>query len=285
MRKRKFTEEQEKEIVRLYEEENLSSNEIGRRFNTPQPTVYYTLKRNGATLRKQTSVRQYEVNDHFFDIIDTEEKAYFLGILLADGNVRSDHPEISLGLQEEDKPLLEKLNRFVHPERPLLYLNRDIKYPNWKNQWKLYISSQYMKDTVAKYGLIPKKSLIKTFPQVILDSNEDIIRHFIRGYFDGNGSIGIYPSGDSGSVKFTFCITSTESMCKSLQDVFQIILDIQSSIKPHTKVFNVIIYDQIMIFKIMKWFYKDATIYMNRKHEIYENALKIKYKKLIIPNY
>ena len=240
------------------------------------------LKKLGVDVRSKSEIppkRLYDVDDHYFDNIDCENKAYFLGILFADGNVRPDRPEISIGLQECDCELLEKLNRFIHKDRPLLYLNRDVKYPTWQNQYKLYISSRHMVNTVANYGLIPKKSLVKKFPEILLKSNdENIIRHFIRGYFDGNGSIGIYKSGDHGCIRMLFSISTSHDMCDDLKYIFDKFLNVKSYVKLKNNISSIHVYDQKSISIVLNWLYNSATIYLKRKYKIYKEFQNIHYK-------
>lgn len=64
------------------------------------------------------------INDSFFEKIDTEEKAYFLGLFYADGcnYINGNASRVALSLQEDDKKILEIFNNFIYPneDRPLL---------------------------------------------------------------------------------------------------------------------------------------------------------------------
>ncbi len=52
----------------------------------------------------------YKINDYYFSDIDTEDKAYFLG---TDGYINDKRKYVYLTLQETDKDILEKFNKFI----------------------------------------------------------------------------------------------------------------------------------------------------------------------------
>lgn len=131
----------------------------------------------------------YEVNHQFFDEINTEEKAYILGFMYADGTnqERIDSENyISFTQLEQDKDILEKINICMESNYPLY---ETIQESNGKLKYKLSICSQQLSDTVNILGATPRKSLTLKFPNKNIFKSEDLIRHFIRGYFDGDGCI------------------------------------------------------------------------------------------------
>ena len=114
-----------------------------------------------------------------FEKIDTEEKAYWLGFLYADGSVGSKEDKIELGLAEKDLKHIEKFKTFMN-------INNKISYREKTKSYRMSFRSAQCKQDLINKGCVPKKSLILNFP------NENqvpkyLIRHFIRGYFDGDG--------------------------------------------------------------------------------------------------
>ena len=75
----------------------------------------------------------YTINEDYFDIIDTEEKAYLLGFLYADGNHFTKKNRITIGLQEKDKHILEKFNELIGSNRPL-FLRKKENLKNHENK-------------------------------------------------------------------------------------------------------------------------------------------------------
>ena len=114
-----------------------------------------------------------------FEKIDTEEKAYWLGFLYADGSVGSKENKIELGLAEKDLSQVEKFKQFIG-------LDNKISYRKNTKSYRSSFRSQKCKQDLISQGCVPKKSLILTFPTEQQVSHS-LICHFMRGYFDGDG--------------------------------------------------------------------------------------------------
>lgn len=126
-------------------------------------------------IKRGKTHRVYSFNDNLFEKIDSESKAYWLGFLAADGNVSEN--KISLCLADKDKEHLNCFKTFM-----------GIKTKNYitsKNSEKVSIRSFQMANDLEKYGIIPNKTFSIRLPNL----SENMIRHFIRGYFDGDGCI------------------------------------------------------------------------------------------------
>lgn len=126
----------------------------------------------------------YHCNYEYFKDIDTEEKAYWLGFIYADGNVNKAQNTLRINLQVNDSNHLVKLNKSIGGNfnvRIYDEVHKDKSYP--MSQILIY-STSMVKDLMS-YGVFPNKTDKIIFP----DLPENLIRHFIRGYFDGDGSI------------------------------------------------------------------------------------------------
>ena len=221
-----LTKEQDIECVKLYQS-GMVGSEVGKHFNIDVSTVYKILERNGCKRREMSEViRKYECNEHFFDGMNKEEQIYYFGLLFADGSIDTRKNVIALGLQERDKHIIQSLTNLVQPDKPVMVTVYRDKHPNWQDIHRMVINSRYMTEVLFNYGLVPNKSMIKEFPQVILNSGEDALRHFIRGYFDGNGTIRWEARKHSGSLS----ITSTLNMCENIKDIIYKYLNISMDI-------------------------------------------------------
>lgn len=138
--------------------------------------------------------RQYTLNDKYFKKIDSEDKAYFLGLLYADGCMSSTSNAVQLALQEEDSYIMEEFKEYINSDKPLGFIksseilgfqNLHKKYYR-KNQSILIINSSRIKEQLLNLGLTPNKSLTVTFPSFL---SAEMLLHFVRGYFDGDGCI------------------------------------------------------------------------------------------------
>lgn len=123
----------------------------------------------------------HKFNHNYFKFINTEEKAYILGFLYADG-YNSDKQVIIVQL-EQDVDILEKINRALNADNQII---RDVQKVNNKIKCRLCYSSVEMCTDLANLGCFRNKSLTCTFPTFL---DKSLIRHFIRGYFDGDGCV------------------------------------------------------------------------------------------------
>lgn len=174
--------ELENKIIELYQS-GLSLTTIANIVGfKSKETIRLILKKNNIERRGHAPV--YHIfNEDFFENIDNEYKAYYLGFLTADGNVylrnkenKNNKPCIRMELNNKDRYILEKFKK-------VLNLDLDI-HDTRKNCCKITMHSKKMFDDLSKYGIVPNKTKHEKF--IILD-NEDMMNHYIRGFFDGDG--------------------------------------------------------------------------------------------------
>ena len=120
------------------------------------------------------------MNESFFHNLD-ENSAYYLGLIIADGNVFKDETgrqaSISITLNKEDEYLLFKF-------KEILKANTTISHDG-RGASQFAIRSNIMANDLEKYGVIPRKSYFTYLPKV----SDDLMPNLIRGIFDGDGSI------------------------------------------------------------------------------------------------
>lgn len=266
-----FTTEQIKEIIDLYNN-GVSSVKIGKMYGLSHKPILKVLHNNGINVNQKKFVRKYEVDEHFFDNIDTPEKAYVLGIFYSDGSNSLSKSTISVALQEDDKDLLESIRCLMKSTKPLEYLDYTNKHDfgyHYKNQYKLQCFSIILCNDLVKHGVIPNKSLKLTFPTTI---DKTLIRHFIRGVYDGDGSIHRFYRNPNNQ-PITVTITSTKMFCEGLQkSVYE-----EIGVKGHiyeasckngiTKVYT--LSGRNLVKKFLDWIYEDSTIHLERKYNRY----------------
>jgi len=147
-------------------------------------------------------------NQNYFETIDTFDKAYFLGLLMADGYVN--HKYIKLSLQEDDKPILEKFKSIVNSNREFYFTDKRRIKKKSKNQFVFALYSVKMVRDLEKYGVIKAKSHKTYFPNI----PEEFYSHFIRGVFDGDGCLTISKKGDA-----QFYIIGNDLLIKKIQEI------------------------------------------------------------------
>ena len=96
-----------------------SGNQLTNYFPISQVAINGLLRRNGYDAKSASELkRKYPIVEDFFDEINTEEKAYILGLLYADGYNDTNRNSVSLGLKETDREILDKITVLIQPTKP-----------------------------------------------------------------------------------------------------------------------------------------------------------------------
>ena len=154
---RSISKETEEKIISLYKS-GLSENEISKITDIARLTIRKALKRNNVHIRDNTEHRTYSVDETYFDNIDTQNKAYVLGLLYADGNVSKTKYRLQLSLQERDKHILEQIRNDMKSTRPLVFRQFNKYNSNKQNHYSLNIDCKRIHSSLAQLGIIPKKT-------------------------------------------------------------------------------------------------------------------------------
>lgn len=219
--------------------------------------------------------RRHFFDQTFFDTIDTEEKAYWLGFLYADGANCDKGGNVSIGLTQDDAYMLSSLQRSLGSDHKL-YVRCSSGFAG-KPIHCLIICSRYLCASLTRQGCTPRKSLTLQFPteeQV----PRHLVRHFIRGYFDGDGSMCTSQRHNKTTVTGYVSIGSTRMFCQRLKDVVNEIFPIGGFVKTHRctsgkEVFYFVLNGANQVVSFMDWLYADATICLDRKREKYRQFL------------
>ena len=262
--------ELEKKICEEYLARPISCIKLAEKHKLTQCAVWRAIKRNNIKPKKRWEIyKKHTVNDFYFDKIDTEDKAYFLGLLCADGCVDKKYISFAIALQSEDMYILQKFCEIIKSTRPIGVYK--VKNGERKDSAYMKVFSERLAKNLKKLGCINKKSLKLKFPtskQVPIK----LLRHFIRGYFDGDGHISIKKKLIRGYIcpKGQFSIVSTFDFCQALSDFIDRKIGIRFTVRKDGRNNSITstIYSGGMknIVILMDWLYKGATIYLKRKH-------------------
>lgn len=196
-------------------------------------------------------------NEHYFDLIDSSTKAYWLGLIYADGWIitqNGDPTAFALALKGEDKYLLERFasdlghQNMVRRTRPTADL------------YQVKLTSKHAANQLIKHGVIPSKSLSMRFPE--LDPSH--YPYFIRGYFDGDGCA--YVRKNSMSMKFT---SGSREFLESLQQHLKEHAQVETRIRVDGNIKDLLFYAQ-NAFAFAKYIYVTSEaqdLFMSRKRE------------------
>lgn len=261
---RKLSMKESNNIRKLYLINKLNMNEIAKIYKVSLTALKNLFHRAEIKTRTASDYTKVAFNENFFDNIDTEQKAYFLGLLMADGNIYKNN--VRLLLQDTDRYIIEYLQKLILFGGKLY--NRKSKN-NRKSCTSIVLNSRKMCESLERYGCVPNKSLILQFPsQEIVPKH--FIHHFIRGYFDGDGCISL-------STSQAMTIVSTNMFLSTLSKILESEAGIKiQKLENHpnnmiTKRYRITGKDRIG--KFYNFIYNNATIFMTRKKEKFEKFL------------
>ena len=209
----------------------------------------------------------YTYDHSYFHNIDTEEKAYWLGFIYADGGIRNDIGEsyqLVISLTASDGEHLKKFNKSLGGNLQVVYSDSLYK-PNGKTYKKATIrvcSKEIVKDLVA-IGATPCKSLTIQFPEL----RQDLIRHFIRGYFDGDGCVSA-PKRKKERLSY-IRVSFVSGSSEFLDDLRRILYEnnIHSYFSKNEQTYRELTIGAMKdVDMFLHYIYDGATIYLDRKY-------------------
>jgi hypothetical protein len=256
----------EQRVIDYYITDRLSGKRIASTLEINVKTVFAILKRNNIKSRTLSeSAMKYTCQDDFFNVINTEKKAYWLGVLFADGNITKKASKSGqIIFSSKDK---EWVKLFLSDVGSNNSPNCEYQKLYKKYIWKAQITSAQMYNDLNNLGCTPTKT--KTIRIPILE--DELVHHFIRGYFDGDGTVGAYKNlknNDWKILKSGFCSGSQ----KFIIDLLKILPVKNKTIKESNECYITqhSLHDTLNLFEYM---YKDYTTCLERKRQIFINYL------------
>lgn len=175
----KTTKAQRQEIIQKYQDGSTTTI-LAKEYNVSSQTIQYFLKTRGVKCRR----RKYTCNEHYFDHIDTAEKAYWLGYIFAEGSLDIKTHALAIKIGAFDQ---EHLYKF----RDAIGSNHPIKTVKDRNAVKITIGSKILSKVFQQYNFGPDKAKSIILP----DLDPVYVQYFILGFFDGDGWISVTKTG------------------------------------------------------------------------------------------
>lgn len=272
----KTSEEKEKLIIDEYIK-GCGCTTISRKYNISSTTVHNILKRNNIKSRTHRKAQmKYTFNEDYFENIDTEEKAYWLGFIYADGTlIKQQYANaLKIDLSSCDISHLHKLKQCMDSNVNIPTYKSNGGYSNNTEYARFKIVSDKICNDLERHGVYYNKTLILKRPNI----DYKLIKDFIRGYIDGDGCITSYMRKDSIKRTYSLKIVGTLDMLNFIKEY----IEENSSIKinkyyyrkKNSKVASIEVGGNNQVEKALNLFYKDAKIYLNRKYELYLKVLE-----------
>jgi hypothetical protein len=196
----------------------------------------------------------------------SNDMAYFLGFICADGHIATHRNMLSIQLNTKDLHILENFKVFLNYDGKI-YFRKDLPSAN------LWIISKEITQDLMNFGLTRHKSQeLKWIEQI----PEQYISHFVRGYFDGDGHVGLAQDSNPNKKKIICKLVSTLPFIERLKKEFEKIYGIEiGSIQDNGSYFELYYSGQQSALKFLEWIYIDSNENnrLKRKYDIYQNYI------------
>lgn len=258
-----LTESLKEEIIEDYRTNKQTLGSLADKYSVSKSSISRLLK--GIPKWTKVQINSPNLNEGFFDIIDNESKAYFLGLLISDGNVFNDgsgrQTYTSITLNEKDRYMLDIFKEHIGTNTAI---NSD-----GRGCYVVGIRSNRVAKDLEKYGVVSRKS----FKTYLPDIPEEMMPHLLRGILDGDGSIRAVQRNIGYAHYISYCgsarlMTDISEYCFRHLDlkVKPLVYTYKNRNLSETRVQN--IHDMNLL---GKYLYDNATIYLTRKKEKFDS--------------
>lgn len=260
-------------IIDLYLNKKLSCQSIAEIIGARTSGIYDALKRWNIDVRNLSdSHKIYTLNENYFNNIDTEDKAYWLGFIYADGFLVEPN-SIGIALKNTDKSHLKKFINALDSDYAINDYEKIDSY-GYSKYSRVLIRSKNIYNQLMNKGVFLRKSLILKYP------SKDILptkfnRDFIRGYFDGDGTIVL----STNSINFKIC--GTKELLGEIIRVFNYEISNEFAQKLYKRRqddknnYYISYGGKYKTLKVMRYLYENSNVYLDRKHDRYLNLIDI----------
>ena len=251
-----------------------SLTKLQRKYGIRRQTIAEELRKRGhEVINYQNRLR---LNENVFDVINTEEKAYWLGFMFADGNISSEGHRLEMNLGIKDVDHMEKFRKFLNLETEIKIAKQ---YGKGEMQCRLSARNKNIWNQLNNKGCTSKKSLTLQFPDQSIFESTLLIYDFIRGYCDGDGYLGAYKK--DGKMKTDISFIGTKSFLIDLEKFLGISGYIRNkSYGDKTNQAFELKYSGTKARKVARLLYENSNIYLDRKYKIYKNFCRFEEESL-----
>jgi hypothetical protein len=264
--------QQELKILEEDYNKGLSLQQLGKKYGWNSAWIHTMFRRNNISIRDLSKSHIVKDCDYsFFSKIDNEAKAYFLGFLYADGSIT--HNSMKLTLHKKDFHILKDFKKAIGSAHAFV---------NDRGYMRFCINNKQLYNDLLKQGCGHKKSLTLKFP-TLEQVPKNLLPHFIRGFFDGDGSINYSIDKKYGYIKWRTSFISTIPFNQSIQNILgenieSSISFLKLSLEQDNKKLCYLSIGGNKIDKIQKiyyYLYNDASIFLKRKKGKFEEIFRL----------
>lgn len=253
--------EKELKAIEIYKS-GKSLKQTGEIIGETKESVRWVMKKHGVDTKRTLADydnRKYSLNDFYFSKIDTEFKAYMVGFIMADGYVSQDKNTLTICIHKKDVVLLQRFLQDIESDSHVFKHNKDYV--------RIVLCSRQIVSDLVSLGIVQCKTKVLKCPNI----ETELMRHLIRGYFDGDGSI--WYDKNSSSYRVQFIGT------KDVMETFQIFFNNYNKLRKTSSeniIFRYGFSGNVKTTKYLSLLYDGATIYLERKYEKFKDCKKLK---------
>ena len=257
-----FSKEQIEDIINKYQNEKMSATKIGELYHLSKTPILRILKENKVEIIQHR--HKIEADYNIFENIDSQEKAYWLGFLAADGcnYERQYNASIILNIHQKDREHLEKFKTFMKSNAKIVDYIQNVGFSNNTSMCKIVFNSKKLSKDLSDKGVVPNKSLILQKPKI----DEQYYLSFILGYFDGDGSI--YKTNQYNN--YCISIQGTKELLEWINSILNISLKLEKRIDNNVNSYYIRCGGTLKPYLILKQLYEKCPICLTRKFQIYK---------------
>lgn len=273
-----LTPEDEEQIVYLYSVQKLSMAKIKGLlpFLCSERRISEVLRKHNIPRRSNEEYRKLPIDESYFETIDNQRKAYLLGYVYADGCIYYGKC-FKLASSEENKEALQILKQELKAEREITnHIKGKGSYAEDKPAYEFCFTNPKICNDLKQLGVKENKTFIIEFPTKE-QLPEEFERHFIRGYFDGNGSIYSTFNKKCGKNEYTVSFSAgSKDILIGIRQKFSLLTGSKANVYPYKnrKAFDYKIGGANNIEKIYHYFYDDAELFLGRKKAKFDEFIE-----------
>ncbi len=231
--------------------------------------------------------RKHTVNESYFNNIDTQEKAYWLGFIWADGSIsktskRSSGPNrLRVTQKDAESDHLKKFKTAIGADNEIKFVDKG----NGHIIAQLDINSRLLCESLQKLGYGPKNVRVH-IPKI----RKNLLHHFIRGYFDGDGCLSVYEQKVKKYMinKQEWSLTGNKILMQEIQDLLTVSAQVTPTValkdyKKSPATASLRYGKNIDIILLYVYLYKNAAVYLHTKHNKFIEFFSRSASKRIVP--
>lgn len=270
-----------KHILEDYKNRMVSIRSLSRKYGYSQYIIKKILVNSGVRIKptKIVNSKNVPIDPNIFDKIDDELSAYTLGLMWADGYNNKEKSNICISLVRSDSDILKKLSKNILGFDNVKFVK---KKGNREDSARLHLYGEKIVNLLDDYGMNTLRNTDGGIPNVDIPKN--IFHHFLRGLWDGDGSIYYIKYSKDYATQFIGSPLLCEYLKMKLKEYYNFEINIVEDLNYSFPMKRLNIHGNRKLEKFLDLLYENSNLYMKRKREVYIELKKHNMYKDTLPH-